>query len=152
MWTTSLKVYLSLYLSLSFVGQIIFYNDLNSYLLYWSTYISTKKVQAYRFHFKRNIIFTISSWLPNQMISLILIFGFLCQSSYFNTQMTEKYSTAMCYTISIAGIIIRQGHSGTRVLPSFVKIYTLHKIKSMWCLEQCISRMIYYNIVLHNFF
>ena len=37
------------------------------------------------------------SWLPNQMISLILIFGFLCRSSiiYFDTQMTEKYSTAM---------------------------------------------------------
>ena len=32
------------------------------------------------------------------MISLILIFGFLYWSyRYFDTQMTEKYSTAMCY-------------------------------------------------------
>ena len=41
-----------------------------------------------------------SIWLPNLMISLILI----CRSPilyssilYFDTQMTEKYSTAMCY-------------------------------------------------------
>lgn len=46
--------------------------------------------------------------LPNQMISLILIFGCLFRSSiynlyhlyiylYFQIQVTEKYSTAMCY-------------------------------------------------------
>ena len=36
------------------------------------------------------------SWLPNQIISLILIFGLLCQSSYFDTQMTwEIYYSNM---------------------------------------------------------
>ena len=50
----------------------------------------------------------IFSWLPNQIISLILIFGFLCRSSiYFNTQMTKKYSTAMCCFILLFTIHIR---------------------------------------------
>ena len=39
------------------------------------------------------------SWLPNQMISLIFMFGFLCR--YFDTQMTKKYSTAMCYGMGV---------------------------------------------------
>ena len=38
-----------------------------------------------------------SSWLPNQMISLIWIFGFLCRSSISIPRWLEKYSTAMCY-------------------------------------------------------
>ena len=38
------------------------------------------------------------SWLPNQMISLVLIFGFLCRSSI--PRWLEKYSTAMCYLTS----------------------------------------------------
>ena len=37
-----------------------------------------------------------ASQSPNQMVSLILLFGFLCRSSYFQIQVTEKYSTAMC--------------------------------------------------------
>ena len=34
-----------------------------------------------------------------EVISLVLIFGFLI--IYPHTQMTEKYSTAMCYPVSI---------------------------------------------------
>ena len=42
---------------------------------------------------------TMISWLPNQMISLILIFGCLVYVDhlYFDIQITKKYSTAMCY-------------------------------------------------------
>ena len=39
----------------------------------------------------------LSSWLPNQMISLILIFGFLCRSISF----IQKYSTAMRLPLSL---------------------------------------------------
>ena len=49
------------------------------------------------------------SWLPNQMISLILIFGFLCRSSIFIyisiPRWLEKYSTAMCYVTMILVIV-----------------------------------------------
>ena len=40
-----------------------------------------------------------SSWLPNQMISLVLIFGFLCRSSIFQypDDLRNIVSTAMCY-------------------------------------------------------
>ena len=44
---------------------------------------------------------------PNQMISLILLFGFLCRS-YSQIQVTEKYSTAMCYFWTWIGLNLVQ--------------------------------------------
>ena len=48
-----------------------------------------------------------NSQSPNQMISLILLFGFLCRS-YFQIQVTEKYSTAMCYFWTWIGLNLVQ--------------------------------------------
>ena len=52
------------------------------------------------------------SWLPNQMISLILIFGFLCRSSIWYP---DDYSTAMCYCFLCwtRSLYQRGGHSAT---------------------------------------
>ena len=48
-----------------------------------------------------------NSQSPNQMISLILLFGFLCRS-YSQIQVTEKYSTAMCYFLTWIGLNLVQ--------------------------------------------
>ena len=50
----------------------------------------------YKHHSSHSLGPELLSWLPNQMISLVLLFGFLCRSSISIPRWLEKYSTAMC--------------------------------------------------------
>ena len=67
-------------------------------LVYDDTYHHQEEISpptAFKFKVRRLVE---TSKLPNQMISLILIFGCLCRSSYFQIQVTEKYSTSLVPT------------------------------------------------------
>ena len=46
--------------------------------------------------------------LPIQLISQLNKFQFLCQSSHFTNQITEKYSTATCFSQSCLTLIFKK--------------------------------------------
>ena len=46
--------------------------------------------------------------LPIQLIAQLNIFQFLCQSSHFTNQITEKYSTAICFSQSCLTLIVKK--------------------------------------------